>query len=88
MIHKYNSELIKSGIFKKKNLKKFLEDKGEDHFLNIMGIVAERTILLAFDSGGFGKWKPSNMFNKTVHMTLIETQQLRNSISYEVIKKK
>lgn len=43
------------------------------------GIVAK-----AFDSQGYGKWKPSQMKYKEVKQTLVETQQLRNSITSEV----
>ena len=50
-----------------------------------MGVIAETVILDAFESGGFGKWKPSNMKYKKNHQTLVETQQLRNSITSEVV---
>lgn len=47
-------------------------------------ILCEDIVLGAFDSGGYGKWKPSNMTNKKNKQTLVETQQLRNSITSEV----
>lgn len=50
-----------------------------------LAVVAERCVLLAFDTGGFGAWKQSNMEYKAVKMTLVETQQLRNSITSEVV---
>lgn len=46
--------------------------------------LAEGIVSDAFDSGGFGKWKPSDMTYKKNHQTLVETQQLRNSITSEV----
>lgn len=46
--------------------------------------VAEGIVAEAFDSGGFGIWPPSNMTRKKNHMTLVESQQLRNSITSEV----
>jgi hypothetical protein len=49
-----------------------------------IGIVGEAIIQDGFDSGGFGQWKPSNMDHKKVHLTLVESQQLRNSIGSEV----
>lgn len=49
-----------------------------------VAVLAEGIVADAFDSGGFGKWKPSNMKNKKNHQTLVETQQLRNSITSEV----
>jgi phage gpG-like protein len=45
---------------------------------------AEEIVADAFQTGGFGKWKPSNMAGKKVAQTLVETQQLRNSITSEV----
>lgn len=51
---------------------------------NLLGIEAVGIVTDAFDSGGFGKWKPSDMSEKKNHQTLVETQQLRNSITYEV----
>lgn len=52
--------------------------------LQKMAVIGERCVLLAFDSGGFGRWKPSDMRRKKVHQTLVESQQLRNSITSEV----
>ena len=49
-----------------------------------VAIMATDIVGEAFATGGFGEWKQSNMDRKKVHMTLIESQQLRNSISYEV----
>lgn len=50
-----------------------------------VAILAEGIVLEAFDTGGFGKWPPSDFSRKKNHQTLVETQQLRNSISSEVI---
>lgn len=49
-----------------------------------VGIVAENVVADAFDTGGFGKWPPSDMTHKKVARTLVETAQLRNSITSEV----
>lgn len=48
--------------------------------------IAEGIVADAFDTGGFGKWKPSNMKYKKNHQTLVETTQLRNSITSEVVE--
>lgn len=53
-------------------------------WLKKIGILAEEIVQEAFATGGFGAWKQSNMAKKKVHQTLIETQQLRNSITSEV----
>ncbi len=49
-----------------------------------VAVVAEGIVAEAFDTGGFGQWPPSDMTHKKVHQTLVETQQLRNSITSEV----
>lgn len=49
-----------------------------------VGIVAETVVKEAFNTGGFGKWKPSNMSRKKTKQTLVETQQLVRSISSDV----
>jgi hypothetical protein len=49
-----------------------------------IGETAEKIIQDGFTSCGFGKWKPSDMTHKKVAMTLVETQQLMESISSEV----
>lgn len=53
-------------------------------FMKKIGIVAELIVSDAFDTGGDGQWIPSNMERKKNHQTLVETQQLRNSITSEV----
>ena len=50
-----------------------------------IAVLAEGIVLEAFDTCGFGKWQPSNMSRKKVKQTLVETQQLRNSISSKVV---
>lgn len=76
--------LEKSGAFDKDSLKKVVREGSIRIWVEKMAGVAEQVIAEAFASGGFGKWKPSNMKNKKVQMTLVETQQLRNSITSEV----
>ncbi len=53
-------------------------------WLKRIAVMAEGIVLEAFDSGGFGTWVPSDMRRKKVHQTLVETAQLRNSITSEV----
>lgn len=50
-----------------------------------IGIIGQGISLEAFDTGGFGKWKPSNMGHKKVKQTLVETHQLRDSITSDVV---
>lgn len=49
-----------------------------------LGVMAEGVVLEAFDTRGFGEWKPSDMRFKKVHQTLVETNQLRDSITHEI----
>ena len=56
----------------------------------LLGIKAEEIIQSAFDSGGFGKWtplKPQTIKRKGSASVLIDTGQLRRSITSEVVKK-
>ena len=46
-----------------------------------IGHVAQTIVKQAFDTGGFGQWKPSK---KEEGKTLIDTGQLEQSISYEI----
>lgn len=79
-----NSFLENAGAFDEASLKKVIEDKSIKTWMKKIAIVAETVIDAAFDSGGWGTWRPSNMKNKKVQMTLVETGQLRKSISSEV----
>lgn len=74
-----------AGIFSPENIKKIVKSNSLFSSLQKVGIVAEGIIAEAFESGGFGEWKPSNMTNKQNHQTLVETQQLRDSITSEVV---
>jgi hypothetical protein len=73
-----------SGDAAKETMRTAIRDKSLDVILAKIGIVGEAIVQEGFASGGFGKWKPSNFSKKKVHQTLVETQQLRNSIGSEV----
>jgi phage gpG-like protein len=48
-------------------------------------ILAETIVLDAFATGGFGQWKAhAPGYTNNTGMILVDTQQLRNSISYEI----
>lgn len=81
---KLPTALEKSGAFNKDVLKKVVKSGSLAAWVEKIAILAVSIIQEAFDTGGFGQWKPSNMDRKTVKQTLVETQQLRNSITYEV----
>jgi hypothetical protein len=75
--------LEKSQVFTTENLKEVIDEKSLLTWIKKIGIIGETIVLDAFQSGGFGKWIASNMKNKKNHQTLVETQQLRNSITSE-----
>lgn len=53
-----------------------------------LGVMAEKTIQQAFATGGFGEWRPlapSTIARKGSSAILIDTAQLRRSISYRVV---
>lgn len=63
---------------------KILKQSGLTQLVAKMGVIAEKIVLDGFATGGFGKWKPSNMAHKKNKQTLVETQQLRNAVTSEV----
>jgi phage gpG-like protein len=79
-----DKRLKDSNILSVDNLRKVLKTGSMVDILKQVGIVAEGIVADAFDTGGFGKWVPSDMTRKTNHQTLVETTQLRNSITSEV----
>lgn len=75
------SRLENSGAFDKEVLKKVMESGDTIPWLEKIAVLAEGIVADAFDTGGFGKWIPSNMKDKKNQQTLVETTQLRNSIT-------
>lgn len=84
LIENLESELIKSGAFSREAVREIIKERSMVPWYKKVGIAAEAVIAEAFQTGGFGKWKPSNMARKKVHQTLVETQQLRNSVTSKV----
>lgn len=73
-----------SGFLTKEVFEETLKSGTIVPYMKKLGILCEGIVREAFDTSGFGKWKPSNMDQKKVKQTLVETQQLRNSITSEV----
>jgi phage gpG-like protein len=84
IIEKMQSKLDASNAFSKKSINEIIQAKDILPWIKKLGVLGEAIVLEAFETGGFGKWKPSNMKFKKNHQTLVETQQLRNSITSEV----
>lgn len=77
-------ELEKAGTFSKDAIASVLKEGSFLTFVKKIGVLAERVIAIGFDTGGYGQWKPSIMAFKNNKQTLVESQQLRNSVTSEV----
>lgn len=79
--------LTNSGAFTQDALKHVIAQKSLGPWVEKMGIEAVGIVLDAFDTAGFGTWaplRPETMKRKRVKQILVETLQLRNSVTYEV----
>ncbi len=82
-----SKEMQKGGLFDKDVLEKVVGEKSLKAWVTLAAVAAVACVADAFNTGGNGKWaplSPKTMDHKKVHQTLVETQQLRNSITYEV----
>jgi hypothetical protein len=77
-------EMEASGALDVATFQQVLKEKSILPWMKKIAVLAEGIVADAFDTGGFGKWPPSNMAFKKVKQTLVETTQLRNSITSEV----
>ena len=82
---KLGEYLEKSKMIDKDTLDKMIKEKAPDYISKRIGQLAVKASIEAFATGGFGKWLPSQDENDT-GLTLVETQQLRNSITFEVVQ--
>ncbi len=79
-----SKELKKSGVLDKFIINECIKTASLVPLAKRVAIVAEGVVLGAFDTNGYGKWPPSQMNHKTNHQTLVETGQVRDSITSEV----
>lgn len=84
LMEQFPKRLKSSGAFDKAVLAEVIATKSVVPWLKKVAILAEGTVLDAFDSGDFGKWPPSDFRYKENAQTLVETQQLRNSITSDI----
>lgn len=84
LIDHLNPALMRANLISKKAIAEVIKSGSLLAWAEKVGVIAEGVVLTAFDTGGYGKWKPSDMRRKKVHMTLVETQQLRDSVTHEV----
>lgn len=86
--HFYDKLLSKKSL-SKKEFEKAVKDGRAEEFAKKVGIVAEETIQEAFATRGWGQWKPNADYTvkqKGSDSPLIDTGQLRRSITSKVIK--
>jgi hypothetical protein len=77
-----------SGALDEQVLKRVIKSGSIVPWLEKVLVIAQGIVLDAFHTGGFGKWKalsPETLRRKKVQQILVETQQLRNSITHEVV---
>ncbi len=76
--------LDKAGAFDESVAKEIIKKGSFLEFVRKIGIIGEAIVADAFATSGFGRWKSSDMRYKKNKQTLVESTQLRNSISSEV----
>lgn len=77
-------ELEQSGMFTREVAERVIAEGSLRPWVGLAALVAEGVVQTAFDTGGYGKWPPSDMRYKKNPQTLVETQQLRNAITSKV----
>lgn len=84
-----DKELKSAGAFDKEVLNKVIRDGSLEPWMKKIAVVAEKIVINAFNTGGYGAWpawKNPNYSNNT-DMILVDSTQLRDSIGSEVVVK-
>lgn len=85
LTEKLNGEITKAGGYKDETIKQVIRDGSIRVYMQKIAALAEAVVLDAFRTGGFGKWAPHKPgYTNNTGQILIDTQQLRDSISSEV----
>lgn len=79
-----NKYLEKSDAFDEDTIERVIREGSIAKWIGLVAITAVSIVLDGFDTGGFGKWKPSIMARKKNKQTLVETTQLRDSITWDM----
>lgn len=80
-------QLEGSGAFTEDAFKQVAKEGSFRVWIEKVAIMGVSVVLGAFDSNGYGTWQalePATLARKKVKQTLVETHQLRDSISYEI----
>lgn len=85
-----DSELEKNPLTARQTFESAAKDGTLLKFLSLLGATAERVVRLGFTNNGYGKWEKlskQRLDEKTIKSNiLVDTTQLRESISNEVVK--
>lgn len=87
LIDNLQKELDQAGAFSEAEQAEIIKQKSLVPWTKKMAILAENIVKMAFDTGGFGKWpqlKKETLARKTTGQILVETTQLRDSITSDV----
>ena len=82
-----DKKIESSGLITEDTTNEVLKQGSVIPWMKEIAIDAEAVVLEAFATGGYGKWfalKPATLARKMNQEILVETQQLRNSITSEV----
>jgi hypothetical protein len=81
-----DSKIESSAEFTESKLREIIRTKSILPWVQTIATLAEQTVLEAFASGGFGKWKKhAKGYENNTGMILVDTTQLRESITSEVV---
>lgn len=73
--------------FDNDSLKEVLTKKDLTPWMKKLAVIAEAVVMEGFATGGFGKWVQwSTGYSNQTGMILVDTHQLRDSITSEVVK--
>lgn len=88
LTERLNKEMQRSGAFSEQAFKGVMQQGTVIPWLKKLAVLAESIVLGAFDSGGYGKWpKWKKGYTNRTGMILVDSQQLRNSITSEVTER-
>lgn len=86
IIENFQKFINQHGAFDRVTFRSIIKEGNFTKWLVKIGTVGEYVVQDAFETGGDGAWPVSNMAYKNNHQTLVESQQLRNSIWSEVVE--
>ena len=77
-----------SGAFNKQSMDETIRSGTLLPMMKKIAVLAEGIVLEAFDTGGYGKWAPwvDPSYKNNTGQLLVDTQQLRNSVTAEVVE--